>query len=647
MVAQPDDKKTLKILRDLGVSLNSTLNFTEMQRIILDALTSISPIDAACIHVYSSSLDQIAFESAKGFSHDDLSYIRGMIFTSEPHDFLKKGTSLFSDKSYLSHSGSSLSIIPCVYLGETLGALIVGTHKDNFPLDARHACELTATRTSSILRQLRNEDSLKQVNRELEKVNDRVRVSEERYRAVVEDHVDLICRYTPSFEISFANISFRRYFGIDTGKIDGLSFLSFIHTEDRSLFLSHIRALSANVPGTVSYRVVSADGSHRWVEWTDRAISPEKGTVSEYQSVGRDVTERKLLEDRLRYMSMHDYLTGLYNRAYFDEQMKRFSDPRFIPVGIIVVDLNALKIVNDAIGHQQGDILLLSAADVLTSCFRGSDTIARIGGDEFAVLLPNTDEKTTRIIIERVKHTIQERREKNPDTPLSIAIGYAIRTRKSSRMEEVFAEADDMMYREKDNQRDFARGLVLTSLVREIERSDPYRGQHMIRVQNYCMSFANELGISQGDRGKLSLASRYHDIGMIGVDKQIMTAAQIFSHEERETAQRHSEIGARIADAHPFLNDISELILYHHERWNGTGYPLQLKAEKIPLLSRIIALCDSFDAMTTHILYRPIYSTDMALEEIDRNSGVLFDPVLSQKFIALVKKGSVLVKTDR
>lgn len=638
-----DEKKVLKIIRDMGVSLNSTHNFTEMQKTILEAMTALEPVSAACIHIYSSELNQIAFESGKGFSYDDLTFIRESVLRDEVSAKLKKGESF---NHTVAPSGLNINIFPCTFLGETLGSIIIGSASVKLSITAVYACELTAARASSILKHLRNEDFLKQVNRDLEKVNSKLKVSEDRYRVVVEDQVDFICRYTPSLEISFANISFRRFFGIDKGSIEGSSFISFVHTEDRTMFLSHLQSLNASVPAITSYRVVAGNGSVRWVEWTDRAISSDGNTISEYQSVGRDITERRELEDRLRYMSMHDSLTGLYNRAYFDEQMKRYSDPRFIPVGIIVVDLNALKIVNDAIGHQQGDNLLLSAADVLTSCFRASDTIARIGGDEFSVLLPNTDEKTCRTIIDRVRHTIQIRREENPDTPLSIAIGYAIRTRKSSRMEEVFSEADDMMYREKENQRDFARGLVLTSLVREIEKTDPYRGQHMIRVQNYSMALGEQLGLSQWEKGKLSLASRYHDIGMIGIEKHLTNGTGVFTPEDVEAIQRHAEIGARIAAAHPFLNDLADLILYHHERWDGTGYPSHLKADTIPLISRIIAICDSFDAMVSHASYHESIPVQNALAEIENKSGILFDPFLVTRFSALVRNGSVTVKTN-
>jgi diguanylate cyclase (GGDEF)-like protein/PAS domain S-box-containing protein len=638
-----DEKKVLKIIRDMGVSLNATLSFTEMQKTILESLTSLEPVQAACIHIYNSDLHQIAFESGQGFSYDDLSFLRDSVQQKEISEKLKKGQSF---NHTITPSGLYINVFPCVFLGETLGAIIAGSATEKLPINVVYACELTSARTSSILKHLRHEDSLKQVNRDLEKANTKLKVSEERHRVVVEDQVDFICRFSPSLEINFANISFRRFFGFDQVSIEGTSFISFIHTEDRPMFLSHIQSLRASGSAVISYRVVSGNGSIRWVEWTDRAISSDGCTITEYQSVGRDITERRELEDRLRYMSMHDSLTGLYNRAYFDEQMKRYSDPRFIPVGIIVVDLNALKIVNDAIGHQQGDNLLLASADVLTSCFRASDTIARIGGDEFSVLLPNTDEKTCRTIIDRVRHTIQIGREKNPDTPLSIAIGYAIRMRKSSRMEEVFSEADDMMYREKENQRDFARGLVLTSLVREIEKIDPYRGQHMIRVQNYSMALGDQLGLSQWEKGKLSLASRYHDIGMIGIEKNLTNGTGVFSPEDFEAMQRHAEIGARIAAAHPFLNDLADLILYHHERWDGSGYPSHLKGDTIPQVSRIIAICDSFDSMVYHTSYHTAVPLNSALSEIESKSGILFDPFLVTRFSALVRSGAITVKTN-
>jgi len=282
---------------------------------------------------------------------------------------------------------------------------------------------------------------------------------------------------------------------------------------------------------------------------------------------------------------------------------------------------------------------------VLRSCFRGSDIVARIGGDEFAVLLPNATKESIIQTVERIKKTIHTQRESNPDIPLSLSIGYSVRTKKSTTMEEIFAEADDAMYQEKENQRDFTRGLVLTSLLRSLDRIEPYRSEHMTRVRDYSLGLAMEMDLPEKEVKRLHLASRYHDIGMISIPQELLLKDDFLRPDEEELLKRHVDFGARIAEAHPFLRDISQIIQHHHERWDGKGYPSGLAREDIPLLSRIITVCDAYDSMTTHPLYHPLRTKEQALDEITGFSGTQFDPILVPLFVRLMKRGAVGVKS--
>jgi diguanylate cyclase (GGDEF)-like protein/PAS domain S-box-containing protein len=639
-------KGLLRLLSRLGSSLNTTLNIAEIQKQIVEAVISINNIDAVCIYVYNETLEKVTLENSAGFSKDECKSIKKTMFSDEILDLVRNGRFLYSEFPPI-RKYPSLAVIPCIYLGVTLGSIILGSKKKNaFDEEIRLVCEAIAARTASILKRIRNEEYLKKINRELGIVNSRLLASEERFRAVVEDQTDLICRFKPKGTITFVNDSFCRYFALEKDRAINSAFILKVHPEDREKFSAHLLSFKPSKPvANIEYRVILGDGTERWIEWTDRAVFIGDRKITEFQAVGRDITDRKYLEERLKHMSMHDALTELYNRAFFDDQMKRYSDPRVLPVGIIVVDINALKIVNDALGHQHGDTLIISAANVLRSCFRSSDTIARIGGDEFGILLPNTDSKTTISIIDRIKKTVQEERLSNPDVPISLSIGYSIREKRSTAMEEVFAEADDRMYKEKEGQRDFTRGLVLTSLVREIERIDLYRAEHMTRVRDYCMTLAEEISLSMNESKKLSLSARYHDIGMIGVDKKYLSEKGTLSPEDSESVRHHVDIGSRIADAHPFLNDISFIIHHHHERWDGSGYPSSLVGEDIPLLSRIITICDSFDAMTCNNRYRQPFAPLDAADEIEKNSGLQFDPVLASAFSRLVKGGAILVQS--
>jgi diguanylate cyclase (GGDEF)-like protein len=165
--------------------------------------------------------------------------------------------------------------------------------------------------------------------------------------------------------------------------------------------------------------------------------------------MARDITERKLAEAQLKYLSLHDSLTGLYNRAYFDEEMRRLESGRNRPFAIIVCDIDGLKQVNDTMGHQAGDKLLVAAAKVIKESFRCEDLIARIGGDEYAIILPNSDLTAANFASSRLRAAVDLYNENHPSLPLSISVGCAASSDDTVYVSEIFKEADDKMYKEK------------------------------------------------------------------------------------------------------------------------------------------------------------------------------------------------------
>lgn len=198
-----------------------------------------------------------------------------------------------------------------------------------------------------------------------------------------------------------------------------------------------------------SWEYTRKNGSKGIVEVSVSLLRDEKGDFKGFCGTAREITERVRIEEKLKYLSLHDPLTGLFNRSHFEEAMERAGSPHFLPVTIICMDLNGLKLVNDTMGHKTGDEIIKATAGVLNKFFRSSDMVARVGGDEFVVILSKTGENSARNIVKRIRRSFYKYNSNNPELPLSIAIGCATRKTEEMTMEETFKLADANMYKDK------------------------------------------------------------------------------------------------------------------------------------------------------------------------------------------------------
>ncbi|AEM79212.1 sensor domain-containing diguanylate cyclase/phosphohydrolase [Thermoanaerobacter wiegelii] len=351
----------------------------------------------------------------------------------------------------------------------------------------------------------------------------------------------------------------------------------------------------------------------------------------------RDITERKLAEEKLEHMGTHDILTGLYNRNFFEEKMSFIEKNNIIPTVIIVCDVDGLKLVNDTMGHKAGDMLLKTAAEVLRKCFRGQDILARIGGDEFAIILPHTSSDIVEKIVSRIKKVIENSKFtiENYNIALNMSIGYAVKNNSFDKMEEVFKEADNNMYREKLFHKRSSYRKVLDSILKMFEIRQPRLQKHLKGVKEVLVNFAEYLKLSRVRIKNLELLAEFHDIGMIGISDKILSNIDNLNEEEKLEFQKHCEIGYRIAMSSPDLAHLADMILMHHEWWNGQGYPLGVKGEDIPYECRILAIVDAYVQMIDE--EEKGLSKEQALKEIRKMAGIQFDPILVEKFLAFMK----------
>jgi len=290
----------------------------------------------------------------------------------------------------------------------------------------------------------------------------------------------------------------------------------------------------------------------------------------------REITERKGIEARLKHESLRDPLTALYNRAYFEEEMRRLDGARQYPVTIISTDVDGLKLINDCMGHQKGDELLRAYGVVLQKTFRKSDVIARVGGDEFSVILPRTGEEVAARLGRRLDEEIRLHRKQQPDAPISISYGTATAYGPEYSLDQMVADADKDMYKDKISRTTSMENGIIGVLVSMLAAKDKLKEGHAARLTSLVQRMGREIGLLPRDITDLVLLSEVHDLGKVCVPDEVLFKKDPLTKDEREQARQHATVGYRIARYSPRLAPVAEAILYHHEWWDGSGYPIGL-----------------------------------------------------------------------
>ncbi len=376
--------------------------------------------------------------------------------------------------------------------------------------------------------------------------------------------------------------------------------------------------------------LISRLGLETPIEDSAAPIKDEQGNINGVVLVFRDFTEKKEKRDKITYLSFFDQLTEIYNRRFFEEELKRLDTERNFPLTLAMLDVNGLKLINDAFGHLVGDEVLKRIAYLIKRECRMDDIIARIGGDEFVILLPKTDAKQTAKIMKRLHEVIVS--EKVDSINLSISCGWATKEKRNTKIAAVFKKAEDNMYRQKLSESTSVRHKTIQIILKTLYEKNTREESHSKRVSNLCGTIGHCLDLSQEKISELITAGLLHDIGKIAINEDVLNKATKLNKSEWLEIQRHPEIGYRILSSVNEYASLAGYVLAHHERWDGKGYPKGLKGKAIPLQSRVIAVVDAYDAMTGYRPHQKTLSHDVAMEKIKRNAGVQFDPDIVKVF---------------
>ena len=326
-------------------------------------------------------------------------------------------------------------------------------------------------------------------------------------------------------------------------------------------------------------------------------------------------------------------MTGLYNRRFFEAEKIRLDNEENLPLSVIIGDIDGLKLINDALGHGLGDELIKDTAKILSACCGSQDILARTGGDEFAILMPRTSRAEALANYMIIQQAFVDEAMSVKKSYISISLGFNTKEDMSENLNQVIKVAEDNMYKHKLLEHKSSHSAIIGAMKSTMFNIIYETEAHANRLAEMARIIGVRLGLSRTEMDELELLATLHDIGKLGIDKSVLNKAGPLNDAEWIEMKKHTEIGYRIAMSSPELAPIAEFILCHHEHWDGGGYPQGRKREKIPLLSRILALIDAYDAMTEDRIYSKAISREAALEEIRRNAGTQFDPRIVEIFL--------------
>jgi len=379
------------------------------------------------------------------------------------------------------------------------------------------------------------------------------------------------------------------------------------------------------------YRLITRGDGEVFIELSAAPITGSNNEIMGAVVIFKDITMRREEMKNIEDLSYRDALTGLSNRRYLDEAVKNINSLLSLPLTVMVVDVNGLKLTNDAFGHSTGDQLLKEVAKIIKGVTRQEDVTCRTGGDEFILLLPNCDRSQAKALKDRIVSLASK--TKVDSLSVSLAIGYSVMRKPEETFDDVFAEADNNMYRNKLRYGQTMKRKTIDKLINKLNRKNHDMYQHNKEVAAYAEKLGTAMNLAYHELEDLKQAARLHDIGKVMISGDILEKDGKLTEKETGQIRKHSEIGYQLLKEVDDYKHLAHIVLSHHEWYNGGGYPRKLKGEEIPLLARIIGVADAFETMTGIRAYKSSITKEEAVKELKACSGSQFDPKIVDAFI--------------
>lgn len=466
--------------------------------------------------------------------------------------------------------------------------------------------------------------------------------SEDRFRTIFEKApIGIGIFNTNTGFIYQVNNKFAEILGRTIEELTSMDWKSYSHPAEIQENLDKLELLKKKKISSFSMnkRYIKPDGS---LVWVNMMIVPFKAeTISDmHLCMIEDITEKKQKEEEIIYLSYHDSLTGLYNRTFFEEEKRRFDASRRLPMSVVMGDVNGLKLINDSFGHSAGDTLLREIGGMLKETCRAEDVLARIGGDEFVILLYNTGAAGAERLCQRIYKACRTY-EKKPGKQtfyLSISLGHATKTTNDLSIDDLLREAEHMLYRKKNPDRKKVRTTIINAVKKQLASKNYESLDQNENEMQLVIQLGERLNLTPETIKQLRLLQETHDMGELSLDAKLLGKdISTYNPEELDEYKKHAETGYRVALAVPEMNEIAGEILAHHEHWDGSGYPRGLKGEDIPLLSRVLCITDAYHELLSKARTKGLVETKSIVEEMNACAGTKYDPTILQEFLELIR----------